>query len=175
MNMNIEKDKIVTIEYTLKNKTGEVLDTSKDVGPLEYFHGNGNLIPGLEKALEGKKEGDSIEVEVKPEDGYGEYSDELVVEVPRENFDVEATIEVGMQFEAGPRIVTVKKIEGDTITIDANHELAGETLYFDVKVCSVREASEAELQELRSPSCGCGSGGGCDPNSCGSSSGCGCG
>ncbi len=174
MNMNIKKDMVVSIDYTLKNKDGEVIDTSKEVGPLEYIHGNGNLIPGLEKELEGKKEGDSLEVEIKPEDGYGEYSEELVVEVPRENFDVDATIEVGMQFEAGPRIVTVKKIEGDTVTIDANHELAGQTLFFDVKICSVREATPVELQQLNSSSCGCGSGGGgCNPDSCGS--GCGCG
>ncbi len=166
--MEIKKDSVVTIDYTLKNEKGDVLDTSKDVGPLEYIHGYGNLIPGLEKELEGKKAGDSLNVAVKPEEGYGEYSDELVVEVPKANFEVDAEIQVGMQFEAGPRIVTVTKIEGDTVTIDANHELAGQTLHFEVTVDSVREATKDEIAALISSSgCGCGgSDSGCAPSDC---------
>ncbi len=178
--MEIKKDSIVNIEYTLKNEKGDVIDTSKDMGPLEYLHGYGNLIPGLEKELEGKKAGDSLTVAIKPEDGYGEYSDELVVEVPKANFEVDAEIEVGMQFEAGPRIVTVTKVEGDTVTIDANHELAGQTLHFDVKIDSVREATKDEIAALLSSDggCGCGSSGsegGCAPSDCSScGGGCGC-
>ncbi len=166
--MEIKKDSVVSIDYTLKNDKGDVIDTSKDMGPLEYIHGYGNLIPGLEKELEGKKAGDSLTVAIKPEEGYGEYSEELVVEVPKANFEVDAEIQVGMQFEAGHRIVTVTKVEGDTVTIDANHELAGQTLHFDVTIDSVREATKDELQEMMNPSsCGCGgSDGGCAPSDC---------
>ncbi len=177
--MEIKKDSVVAIDYTLKNDKGDVIDTSKDMGPLEYIHGYGNLIPGLEKELEGKKAGDKLTVSIKPEDAYGEVSEELIIEVPRANFEVDAPIEVGMQFEAGPRIVTVTKVEGDTITIDGNHELAGQTLHFEVSIDAVREASKDEIQEMLSPSggCGCGSSGsdgGCAPSDC-SSCGGGCG
>lgn len=163
--MIITKDKIVSIEYTLKDKDGEVLDSSEDLGVLEYLHGYENLIPGLEKELEGKKEGDIFSVTVEPSVGYGEFSQELIVDIPRANFDEGAPIEVGMQFEAGSadgsRIVKVTKVEGDTVTIDANHELAGKTLFFDVTVSTVRDATEDEIKSgITGGGCGCGSGGG---------------
>lgn len=162
--MTIEKDVMAAIHYTLKDKEGALLDSSEGSDPLEYLHGYGNLIPGLEKELEGKKAGDTLSVSIPPAEAYGEYSDDLVVTIPRSNFETDAEIEVGMQFETGSgsmsRIVRVTKIEGDDITIDANHELAGKTLFFDVKVENVRKASDEEIEAARSDSCGCGGCGG---------------
>ena len=161
--MTIEKDVMAAIHYTLKDKDGNLLDSSEGSEPLEYLHGCGNLIPGLEKELEGKKTGDTLSVSIEPAEAYGEYSDDLVVTIPRSNFETDAEIEVGMQFETGSgsmsRIVRVTKIDGDDITIDANHELAGKTLFFDVKVESVRKATDEEIAAARSDSCGCGCGG----------------
>lgn len=171
--MIITKDKVVSIEYTLKNEAGEVLDSSEGMGALEYLHGHENLISGLEKELEGKKAGDVFSVTLAPADGYGELSDELIVDVPLANFEVGTPIEVGMQFETGDadesRVVMVTKVEGDLVTIDANHELAGETLVFDVKVGAVRDATDAEI--ATGLSCGCG---GCgDEANTGDCTGCG--
>ncbi len=172
--MNITKNSVVAIEYTLKDKDGTVIDSSENMGPLDYIHGYGNLIPGLEKELEGKKAGDSFSVTVPAAEAYGERTDDLIVDVPRANFEADTPVEVGMQFEAGHQIVTVTKIEGDTITIDGNHELAGQDLYFDVKIDSVREASDAEIAEMMNPHGGCGCGCGDSHDDC-ESNGCGCG
>ena len=171
--MKITQNKVVNIDYTVKDKDGNVIDSSKGGMPLEYIHGTGRIISGLEKALEGKDVGDEFSVEIEPKDAYGEYDDSLLIEVPRKNFDVSTEIKVGMSFHAsspgGPAIVRVTKISDDIITVDANHELAGKTLFFDVKVVSVREATEEEL----APSSGCGScGGGC--GGCGGGCGGGC-
>ena len=169
--MVIEKDKIVSIHYTLKDEDGNVLDSSEGSSPLEYLHGYGNLIPGLERQLEGKEAGKSLSVSVEPAEAYGEYSKDLVVTIPRANFDAGTKIEVGMQFETGSgamsRIVRVTKIDGDNITVDANHELAGKKLFFDVTITDVRDATDEELSAVSGDSCGCSSGG------CGGCSGCG--
>lgn len=165
--MIISNDKVVSIEYTLKDAEGEILDSSEGVGPLEFIHGHRNLIPGLEKELTGKKAGDSFSATIEPKDAYGEYSKELQVSVSKQQFPSDVEIKVGMQFEAGneaeSRLVTVVNIAEDTVTIDANHPLAGETLYFDVTVKDVRDATNDELLKgLLGPnldsgdSCGCG-------------------
>ncbi len=172
--MVIAKDKMVAIDYTLKDKDGKVIDSSKDAGALEYLHGHGNLISGLEKELEGKSAGDSFSVTIPPEEAYGTYNKELVVNVPKDQFDTDVEIEVGMQFQAntagGGQIVTVTAVTDKEVTVDANHPLAGQTLYFDVTVASVREATPEELAPR--PVSGCGGGcGGC--SGCGSSGGCG--
>lgn len=181
--MTITKDSVVSIEYTLTDDQQEVLDSSEGVGPLEYLHGQGNLIPGLEKELEGKKAGDTFKTVVKPADAYGDYQDDLVVQVERSQFPEDVEIVEGMQFEAGSpdgsRVVTVTGIDGDKVTVDANHPLAGETLHFDVTVVSVRESTDEEKKNGLEHSCGCGSGGcgddcECDDDGCGSG-GCGCG
>ena len=180
--MTISKDCVVNIEYTLTDDQNEVLDSSEGMGPLEYLHGRNNLIPGLERELEGKKAGDALKVSIAPADAYGEYLDELVVEVDRGQFPDDVEIVEGMQFEAagpeGSRVVTVTEISGDKVKVDANHPLAGETLNFDVKVVSVREATEDEKANGLKSECGCGCGGDCDDDcdsdGCGSD-GCGCG
>lgn len=146
--MQISSRKVVKIDYTLTNEEGEVLDSSKDQEPLVYLHGSGNIIPGLEAALEGKSAGDKLQVKVPPADGYGERDDELVQAVPRDKFPVK-DVEVGMQFHAqgpdGSQIVTVVGVDADTVEVDANHPLAGVTLAFDVTVLEVRDATLEEL------------------------------
>jgi len=161
----IETNKMASIHYTLTDDNGNVLDSSRDGNPLAYVHGNGYLIPGLEKELEGKSEGDTFTAVIAPEEGYGVYDERLIATLSRERFELPGDIEVGMQFQvstpAGPTIVRVVKVEGDNITIDGNHELAGKTLHFDVEVVEVRDLSAEELQQLQNR-CGCGGGcGGC--------------
>ena len=149
--MQAKADTVVSIDYTLKGNDGEVIDTSEGREPLAYLHGHGNIIPGLEKALEGKSEGEELQVKVEPEEGYGPHRDELVQQVSMEAFAGIDEVEPGMKFNAesaqGPLVVKVTEIEGDQVTIDANHDLAGEELNFDVTVRDVREASPEELEE----------------------------
>ncbi len=147
--MQIAKDAVVTIDYTLTDEEGTVLDSSEGHEPLAYIHGVGNIIPGLERALEGRSAGDSLKVSVQPEDGYGERNDALTQVVPRERFELDDEIAVGMQFHTptsgGMQVVTVVAVEGDEVTVDANHPLAGVTLNFDVTVAEVRPATPEEL------------------------------
>lgn len=147
--MQIAKDLVASIEYTLTDDAGNVIDSSVGGEPLAYLHGAGNIIPGLEDALEGKKAGDTFKVNIAPADGYGEKNDGLMQVVPKEMFQGVDTIEVGMQFHAqtdhGLQVITVAAVEGNNITVDGNHPLAGKNLNFDVKVVDVRAASAEEL------------------------------
>lgn len=148
--MTIDKNTVVSIDYTLTNDAGQVLDSSKGRSPLVYLHGNNNIIPGLEAALQGKNQGDVIKVTVEPEQAYGVRSEQMVQAVPREKFQGIQDVRPGMQFQAqgpqGSRIVTVTEIGPDTVTIDANHPLAGTRLTFDVNVVEIRSATPEELQ-----------------------------
>lgn len=148
--MKIGKNTVVTIDYKLTNAQGEVIDSSEGGPPLPYLHGAGNIIPGLEAALEGKDTGDAIVATIPPEAGYGERDDDLVQAVPRDRFDSVEQIAVGMEFQArtdaGVHVVRVVAVDDETVTVDANHALAGETLNFDVKVVDVREATEEEIE-----------------------------
>ncbi len=149
--MKIDIDHVVSLHYTLTNDQGETLDSSVDGEPLSYLHGAMGIIPGLEQKLVGKAVGDQFEVVVQPQDAYGEISDKLIDDVPRESFGGIDQIEVGMQFQAGDqeghtRVVTIKAIGDDVITIDANHPLAGQVLHFDVSVEDVRPATTEEIE-----------------------------
>jgi FKBP-type peptidyl-prolyl cis-trans isomerase SlyD len=148
--MQIAQDVVVSIHYTLTNDKGETLDSSAGGEPLAYLQGHGNLIPGLENALNGKQAGDKLTVQVSPAEGYGEYDKNLVQRVPRRSFRGIADVRVGMQFqmqaEQGPRAVTVTQVIGDMVTVDGNHELAGQTLNFDVEIVEVRTATQEELE-----------------------------
>jgi FKBP-type peptidyl-prolyl cis-trans isomerase SlyD len=147
--LSIKKDSVVTFNYTLKDDVGEVIDSSAPGEPLAYLHGHGNLVPGLERELEGKTTHDELTVKVAPADGYGEYSPELVQKVPRRSLKGIAKVTVGMRLHAqtaqGPRAVTVTAVTGDMVTIDANHPLAGRSLNFDIEILDVRDASPEEL------------------------------
>ena len=144
--------RVVTIHYTLTNDQGEQLDSSRVEGrePLSYLEGAHNIISGLESALAEKATGDQLTVSIEPAEAYGEKNDELIQPVPRSAFEGVDVIEPGMQFQAqtpgGPQIVRVVEVTEETVTIDANHPLAGETLHFDVEVIEVREPSEEEVE-----------------------------
>ena len=148
--MTIAANKAVSIDYTLTNDAGEVIDSSAGGAPLVYLQGAGNIIPGLEKALEGKAVGDELTVAVEPEDAYGEYAAELVSTLSRSMFEGVDELEVGMQFHASApdgqmQIVTIRELDGDDVIVDGNHPLAGQRLNFKVKVVNVRDASEEEV------------------------------
>jgi FKBP-type peptidyl-prolyl cis-trans isomerase SlyD len=147
--MQIAEKKVVSIEYTLKDDKGEVLDTSEGRQPLVYMHGIGNLVPGLEKALEGKGVGDAIEVSLSPAEGYGDRDEKLIRNLPLRKLR-EKKPQVGGRYPAdtdqGPRLVLVTAIRGDYATVDANHPLAGMTLHFQVKVADIREPTKEELE-----------------------------
>ncbi len=148
--MQIDQNTVVSIHYTLTNMDGNVMDSSVGQQPLAYLHGASNIIPGLENALMGKSAGETLKVTVEPDQGYGEVREEMIQSVDRANFSGVDEIEVGMQFMAqtpwGEQPVMVIGIEGDSIKLDGNHPLAGQTLNFDVEVVEVREATEAEIE-----------------------------
>ncbi|ROV62346.1 peptidylprolyl isomerase [Vibrio ponticus] len=148
--MKIEKNVVVSLAYQVKLEDGAVVDQSTVDAPLDYLHGNNNLITGLEKALEGKQAGDKFEVTVAPEEAYGEHSDDLVQRVPANVFHGVDQIEVGMRFLAdtdqGPIPVEVTEVDGDEVVVDGNHMLAGQTLTFEVEVVAVREATAEEIE-----------------------------
>ncbi|WP_239987117.1 peptidylprolyl isomerase [Agitococcus lubricus] len=148
--MQISNNSVVSIAYTLTNDEGQVIDTSAGGAPLVYLHGAQNIIPGLENALVGKQIGDKLKVTVAAGEGYGEYRADLVQVVPKHLFAGVDTIEVGMQFHAqtdyGMQVVTIAAVEGDEITVDGNHPLAGQTLHFDVEIVEIRAASQEELE-----------------------------
>lgn len=148
--MQIKPEKVVSIDYTLKDDDGNVLDSSKESEPLSFIYGNGSIIPGLEKALDGKSTGEEISVTVEPEEGYGEYDESLIIQVTKDKFQDPDNVQEGMQVQAqsqdgNVQILTVKSVEGDQVTLDANHPLAGQRLSFDVAVSDVREPSQEEL------------------------------
>ena len=148
--MQIAKDRVVTLAYTLKDNDDNILDQSDD-GSFCYLHGASNIIPGLEEALTGKMAGDELSVSIPPEHAYGVRDAAREQDVPRSAFPPDQDIEVGMQFHAqGPEgqaiMVTISKVEGDTITVDGNHPLADVHLNFDVRVMDIRDASPEEIE-----------------------------
>ena len=148
--MKIAHEKVVSIHYTLTNQEGTVLDSSSGNEPLAYLHGFGNIIPGLENALEGKETGEKLSVTVEPEQGYGARDEQLVQAVPRSAFKGVEELAPGMQFQAqgpqGARLVVVTQVAQDVVTVDANHPLAGQTLHFEVEVSEVRAATAEEIE-----------------------------
>jgi FKBP-type peptidyl-prolyl cis-trans isomerase SlyD len=138
------------IHYTLKDDSGAVLDSSAGGEPLAYIQGHGNLVPGLEKALEGKQDGNTLVITVSPADGYGIRDEKLVQRVPKRSLQGSGEIRKGMQFQArtddGMRLFTVTGVAGDMVMLDGNHPLADQNLHFDIEVVSVREATTEELE-----------------------------
>lgn len=148
--MQISENSVVSFHYTLTDSTGKVIDSSQGNEPLTYLHGVGQIVPGLENALVGKSPGDKLDVEVAAEDGYGEHQEFMVQQVPREAFQGVDVIEPGMQFQAqtpqGGMTVTVTAVDDSTVTVDGNHPLAGQVLFFAVEIVSVRDASAEERE-----------------------------
>ena len=157
--MTIALKSVVAIHYTLTDGAGAILDASQPGQPLVYLQGAGNIIPGLEQQLLGRAVGDRFTAVVPPVAGYGEHDADLVQSVPRDMFREDQQIELGMRFSGttpqGPITVVVTGIEGDTVTLDGNHPLAGKTLHFDITVDSVRHATEQELLHGHVHGAGC--------------------
>lgn len=148
--MKVADNKVVVIDYTLKDNDGEVIDSSEGAGPLAYLHGAGNIVEGLEEALTGKEAGEEVHASIEPAKAYGERHEEMKQDVPKELFGGVESIEVGMQFqsetEQGPVLVTVVAVSDEMVTVDGNHPLAGVHLNFDVTIREVRDASAEEIE-----------------------------
>jgi FKBP-type peptidyl-prolyl cis-trans isomerase SlyD len=179
--MEIKKNCYVSLNYTIMDNDGKVLDSSEPDGPIDYIHGSGMLIPGLEKALEGKKQGEALKVKVEPKDAYGERKEDLIYVLPKEQLGEESEIKVGMQFEAdtpgGTVNLVVTEVKPETVTLDANHPFAGKTLNFAVSVVECRGATEDELKCVthnKPESGGCGGSCGGHGGHGGGHGGCGC-
>lgn len=147
--MKAAHGRVVSLHYTLTDDFGVLLDSSRGQGSFSYLHGYGNIIPGLERGLEGCVAGFSSAIHVAPADGYGEYNPQAVFEVPREQFPPSEDIQVGMQVQGegqhGVMSFTVVGVNDQAVTLDANHPMAGKTLHFEVEVLEVRDATEQEL------------------------------
>lgn len=148
--MTIAKDKVVSINYTLKDDQGDVLDSSEGGDPLSYLHGAGNIVAGLESALEGRTVDEELSVVVAPQDGYGDRDESLITVMSKENFEDPDRIQEGDEFEAdsdeGDYVVTVTSVDEESVTVDGNHPLAGISLHFQVKITGIRDATKEELE-----------------------------
>lgn len=143
--MQITKNKVAAIHYTLRDNEGTVIDSSEGKDPLYYLHGAGNLILGMEEGLEGKTKGDKLNLKIAPEKGYGQKDDELIQKVPRSAFG-DQEVKTGMRFSTNQGgVVTVTHVGLDGVTVDANHPLAGVELNFAVEVMEVRNATAEEV------------------------------
>ncbi len=147
--MKIEKDRVVRFHYTVAEQGQEALESSKDREPLAILIGHGNIIPGLEKAMEGREAGESFAVDVAAADAYGERREGLTQRVPKKHFGAQR-LEPGMQVvlntNFGPRAVTIEKIGMSVVDVDLNHPMAGKNLHFDVEIVEVREAKQEEIE-----------------------------
>ncbi|MBC8953887.1 peptidylprolyl isomerase [Xenorhabdus sp. PB62.4] len=147
--MKVAKDLVVSLAYQVRTEDGVLVDESPVSAPLDYLHGHGSLISGLEKALEGREAGERFDVSVEADDAYGQYDENLVQRAPKEVFVGVEDVQVGMRFLAdtdqGPVPVEITAVEGDEVVVDANHMLAGQNLKFNVEIVAVREATEEEL------------------------------
>jgi len=173
--LKIQNDRIVRIHYTLRDDAGETIDASEPDDPLEYLHGHGNIVPGLEAALNGAEPGRKLKVDVPPEAGYGPRDEEAVITIDLDRFPKDFKPEVGMQLASRTpdgHVVRLRltAVGPGNVTADLNHPLAGRTLHFDIEVADVREATPEELAHGHShASCcddardreGCDSQGGC--------------
>lgn len=148
--MIVEKDKVVSFHYTLKNSAGEQMETSREQEPMNYLYGANNIIVGLEKAMEGHSVGDEFVVTVEPEDGYGIRNEKNVQRVPLKRLKGVGKISVGqvlnLQTNKGQVQVTVLKVGRFNVDVDGNHPLAGVPLTFEVEIIGIRDASEEELE-----------------------------
>ncbi|MFE8072656.1 peptidylprolyl isomerase [Marinobacteraceae bacterium S3BR75-40.1] len=149
----MERPLVYTVNYWLKNRMGEVVDTSEGGEPLHFMSGAGQVVEGLEKAVEGRSAGDRLEVTIPPEMAYGERRDDLVRTVARSLFEGVDELKPGMKFQTNTgenaQVVQVVDVDGNTVRVDANHPLAGFTLFFELDILEVREATDAEITQGR--------------------------
>ncbi len=148
--MQIVKDTVVTLDFTLKDDSGSILDTTEGDQPLVYIHGSNNLIPGLERELEGKSSGDSFEITIPPTEGYGERDEKKVISVSKDMFPSDQPVSAGTSYESednegNPITIKVVEVNDKEVKVDANHPLAGVNLHFAVAVKDIRDATSDEL------------------------------
>lgn len=147
--MKVAKDLVVSLAYQVRTEDGVLVDESPVSAPLDYLHGHGSLISGLETALDGHEVGDKFDAAVGANDAYGQYDENLVQRVPKDVFMGVDELQVGMRFLAetdqGPVPVEITEVEDDHVVVDGNHMLAGQNLKFNVEVVAIREATEEEL------------------------------
>lgn len=140
---------VIGFHYTLKDKQGELIDSSEERGPLLFLEGSGMIIPGLEKELIALAVGDTKTIEVLAKDAYGEVVEDLIIDVQKSQFPEDRELNIGDQFQVNEEpnapIFTVVKIEAEEVTLDGNHPLAGVDLVFDVELTEKRNATEEEL------------------------------
>ena len=147
--MKIAKDSIVRFHYTVSEAGQEPIESSKDREPLAILVGHGNIIPGLESAMQDREAGESFGVDVAAVDAYGERRDGLSQRVPKKHFGNQRLVpgqQVVLQTNFGPRAVTIQKVGMSVVDVDLNHPMAGKDLHFDVEIVEVREASAEELE-----------------------------
>lgn len=146
-----DKPEIFTVHYVLKNRVGELVDTSEGSEPLHFLYGSPEIIRGIQEAVKDRKVGDCLEVTIPPEMAYGNYREELVRKVPRSLFEGIEQLHVGMRFQTNSgdeaQVVQVIGMDGNLVKVDANHPLAGFTLYFDLEIVGRREATEDEINQ----------------------------
>lgn len=148
--MRVKMGRVVLLDYLVKVASGEVVEASAAKGPIEYLHGAGQILPALERALEGLGEGEQASFSIAAEEAYGERQEDNVVSLPRTLFPAEVQLEPGLCLYARASggqsyPITVRELKDDLVTVDLNHPLAGERLYFEVKICGVRPAGEQEI------------------------------
>ncbi|SHK74449.1 FKBP-type peptidyl-prolyl cis-trans isomerase SlyD [Marinobacter antarcticus] len=153
MQASQKKPDVFTVHYVLKNKVGELVDTSEGSEPLHFLYGSPDIIKGIQEAVKDRNAGDCLEVTVPPAMAYGEHREDLVRKIPKSMFEGVENLQVGMKFQTNTgdnaQIVQVMGIDGNLIRVDANHPLAGFTLYFDLEVIERREATDEEIAQGR--------------------------
>ena len=145
----VTNGQVVSMEYTLR-VDGKVVDSSEGAEPLQYLHGAANIVPGLEREIEGMALGESKKVIVEPLEGYGEMDEEAYADVPRSEFPDDMPLQPGVEMQlttpdGQPMYARIDSVEGETVTLNMNHPLAGAELHFDVKVVGLRDATEEEM------------------------------
>lgn len=147
--MKIEKDRVVTFHYHLSRVSGEEIEGSDSNAPMAYMHGHGNIIAGLERALEGRSEGEHLSVKLPPEQAYGEHKTDAKQRIPIKHVLDKGRLRVGqvvsVNTDQGQRHVQILKVGKFNVDVDTNHPLAGIELQFDIDIKEVREATEEEL------------------------------
>ncbi|MES9963694.1 MAG: peptidylprolyl isomerase [Candidatus Sedimenticola sp. 20ELBAFRAG] len=149
--MQIEKYRVVVLNYIARDDSGDTIDSSDIDGPIRYIHGTEDLIPGLENALEGREQGERLTVDVPMEEAYGPRDENMVEAVPRANFEGVSEINPGMKFQTEmddgtPMLVTVTAVDDKQVTVDGNHPLAGKNMSFELEIVEVRDATSEEIE-----------------------------
>jgi FKBP-type peptidyl-prolyl cis-trans isomerase SlyD len=148
--MRVKYGRVVLLDYLVRLATGQVVETSSVKGPIEYLHGSGQILPALERALEGLSEGQQVALSIAPEDAYGQRKEDNVVSLPKTLFPSDVRLEPGLclfaRASGGQSYpITVKEVKGDLVLVDLNHPLAGERLFFEVNIRGVRPAGNQEI------------------------------